>query len=160
MPPGETIANEHWDYPLPIAGAWIDPSTPKKDWPPNGYRSVLVPVLDEDNAGKLARSTTTSPDVRLLRPQLAARVEDDRRLPDRFPLMTRFYKKLFAGRLGFEESRRSERAARCWASQLDDLRAEEAFWVYDHRPCTSSGASAADRPAVQARPCPTGVGPA
>ena len=48
--------------------------------------------------------------------------------------MTRFYKKLFAGRLGFDEVATFRNEPRLLGVHVDDLRAEEAFWVYDHAP--------------------------
>ena len=134
VPPGKTIANEHWDYPLPIAGAWIDPSTPNKDWPTNGYRSVLIPVFDEDNAQKLRLlyDDLSAADYYVLSSPRAWRTIG--RLPDRFPLMTRFYRKLFAGELGYREVRSFKNEPRLLGVHVDDGDAEEAFWVYDHAP--------------------------
>ena len=134
VPPGETIANEHWDYPLPIAGAWIDPSTPKKDWPTNGYRGVLVPVFDEDNAQKLRTlyDDLSAANYYVLSSPRAWRTIG--RLPDRFPLMTRFYDKLFGGELGYDEVASFRNEPRLFGVHIDDGRAEEAFWVYDHAP--------------------------
>jgi hypothetical protein len=132
--PGAAIANEHWDYPLPIAGAWIDPATPKKDWPPNGYRGILVPVFDEDNAKKLQTlyDDLSAADYYVLSSPRAWRTIG--RLPDRFPLMSRFYEKLFEGRLGFDEVASFRNEPRLLGVHVDDGRAEEAFWVYDHAP--------------------------
>ena len=56
------------------------------------------------------------------------------RLPDRFPLMTRFYDDLFAGRLGYREIESFRSEPRLLGIRLNDLSAEEAFWVYDHPP--------------------------
>jgi hypothetical protein len=46
--------------------------------------------------------------------------------------MTRFYRELFAGRLGFAPTARFTSEPRLLGVTLDDLGAEEAFSVYDH----------------------------
>ena len=48
--------------------------------------------------------------------------------------MVRFYRELFAGRLGFEQVASFSSQPRLLGITLDDLDAEEAFWVYDHPP--------------------------
>ena len=58
------------------------------------------------------------------------------RLPGRFPLMTRFYDELFAGRLPFKRVATFESYPSLLGLELRDRRAEEAFWVYDHPPVT------------------------
>jgi hypothetical protein len=58
------------------------------------------------------------------------------RLPERFPLMRRFYDELFAGRLPFEPVATFESYPSLFGLELRDRRAEEAFWVYDHAPVT------------------------
>ena len=48
--------------------------------------------------------------------------------------MVRFYRQLFAGRLGFDARRGFTTEPELFGVRLDDLAAEEAFWVYDHPP--------------------------
>jgi hypothetical protein len=128
FPPGTAIANEHWDDPLPVGGNWTGGTT--------GFVGLEVPVFDPDDEHKL----------RILHEQLAAAdvyvLSSPRawntigRLPDRFPLMTRFYDELFAGRLPFERVATFESYPSLLGVELRDRRAEEAFWVYDHPPVT------------------------
>ena len=48
--------------------------------------------------------------------------------------MTRFYRELFAGRLGFARAASFSSLPQLAGVRLDDIGAEEAFWVYDHPP--------------------------
>jgi hypothetical protein len=48
--------------------------------------------------------------------------------------MSRFYRQLFAGRLGFSRVAEFTSEPELLGVRLHDLGAEEAFWVYDHPP--------------------------
>jgi len=95
VPPGTTVANEHWDWGLPLGVDGHDPfggmysglemqnyneDTPEK-------RSQLFGWLDETDYIFLASN------------RLYASIS---RLPARYPLTTEYYRALFAGELGFE----------------------------------------------------------
>jgi hypothetical protein len=119
---GSTIANEHWDDSLPLGG----------DFAP--YRGSTVPVFDADDATKLAKlyDALQPADYYVLSSPRAWRTIG--RLRDRFPLMVRFYRDLFAGRLGFRRVASFRSVPSLLGLKLDDVGAEEAFWVYDHPP--------------------------
>ena len=124
VPAGAVIANEHWDDSLPLG----------RDF--EQYRGVAVPVFDPDDAtklGKLDRALVDA-DYYIVSSPRAWRTIG--RLPDRFPLMVRFYRQLFAGRLGLEPVASFDVEPRLLGYNLDDRGAEEAFWVYDHPPVT------------------------
>jgi Dolichyl-phosphate-mannose-protein mannosyltransferase len=122
VPAGATIANEHWDDSLPVGGD------------AQRYRGETVPVFDPDDEAKMRKlyDTLGPADYYFLSSPRAWRTIG--RLPDRFPLMVRFYRSLFAGQLGFEEVASFRSLPTLFGLKLDDLRAEEAFWVYDHPP--------------------------
>jgi hypothetical protein len=46
--------------------------------------------------------------------------------------MPRFYRELFAGRLGFVRAKEFTSYPQLFGVELRDGSAEEAFWVYDH----------------------------
>jgi 4-amino-4-deoxy-L-arabinose transferase-like glycosyltransferase len=128
LPPGTTIANEHWDDPLPVGGNWTGGTT--------GFVGVEVPVFGPDDEQKLRilHEQLAQADVYVLSSPRAWNTIG--RLPERFPLMARFYDELFAGRLPFEQVAMFESYPSLLGLELRDRRAEEAFWVYDHPPVT------------------------
>jgi hypothetical protein len=130
VPSGATIANEHWDDPLPVGGLWIDPAATRSV--PGAYRGVVVPVFDADDPTKLRKlyDSLSGADYYVLSSPRAWNTIG--RLPDRFPLMTRFYRELFAGRLGFVRAEEFTSYPQLFGVELSDGGAEEAFSVYDH----------------------------
>jgi hypothetical protein len=122
VPAGSQIASEHWDDSLPVGGLAAS------------YALVTVPVFEPDDETKLRKlyDELSRADYYSLSSPRAWRTIG--RLPDRYPLMVRFYEHLFAGRLGFREIASFSSQPRLAGVELDDLDAEEAFWVYDHPP--------------------------
>ncbi len=97
IPAGSTIANEHWDdlLPLSLRGAGGDHN-------PTEYRMQTLPMYDADDPAKLKTlvdTLTTSDYIILASPRLYATIS---RLPQRYPISSRYYRLLFDGQLGFE----------------------------------------------------------
>jgi len=92
IPQGQTIAWEHWDDPLPFAIRENNPSI---------YRQIQLPSFDPDDAdkgNKIATTLSTSDYLVLSSNRAYGALE---RAITRFPLMHRFYQKLFSGLLGY-----------------------------------------------------------
>ena len=121
-PAGSRIGNEHWDDTVPVGGLARD------------YPLVIVPVFEPDDDTKLRKlyQPLSQSDYYVLSSPRAWRTIG--RLPDRYPLMVRYYDQLRAGKLGFEPVASFSSQPRLLGVTLDDLGAEEAFWVYDHPP--------------------------
>jgi hypothetical protein len=122
VPPGTTIATEHWDDSVPVGAA------------AQRYKGEVLPVFDPDDATKLRKlykGLSASKYYILSSPRAWRTIG---RLPKRFPIMSRFYHRLFADRLGFARVARFTSEPQLFGVQLHDLGAEEAFWVYDHPP--------------------------
>jgi hypothetical protein len=135
VPGGSAIANEHWDDPVPIGGHWVEASKGKGE-SPAGYRGIVVPVFDPDDADKLHKlydALSVADYYAVTSPRAWNTIG---RLPERFPLMARFYDELFARRLGFVPAATFTSYPGLFGIEIDDLHAEEAFWVYDHPPVT------------------------
>jgi dolichyl-phosphate-mannose-protein mannosyltransferase len=122
VPPGSSIGSENWDNSLPIGSA------------AQPYKLLTVPVFDPDDGTKLRKLynvLSTSDYYALSSPRAWNTIG---RLPGRYPLMVRFYRDLFAGRLGFKRVATFRSEPHLLGVHIDDLSAEEAFWVYDHPP--------------------------
>jgi Dolichyl-phosphate-mannose-protein mannosyltransferase len=122
VPRGTTVAIEHWDDSLPVGGLAQE------------YTGNVLPVFDADDADKLGKlyDGLSTADYYFLSSPRAWRTIG--RLPGRFPIMFRYYRQLFAGRLGFVRVARFASEPELFGVQLHDVGAEEAFWVYDHPP--------------------------
>jgi hypothetical protein len=122
VPAGASIANEYWDDPLPVGAR------------AQRYDGVQLPVFDADDEAKLKKlyDGLEGADYYVLSSPRAWKTIG--RLPSRFPLMVRFYERLFDDRLGFSESARFTVHPELFGVSFNDLGAEESFWVYDHPP--------------------------
>ncbi len=153
--PGSVITSEVWDDPLPIqvpaarvganglnytaAGALIDPGE---------YGNIGLNLYDPDTqqkASDLATSLTTANVVVISSQRLIGSIP---KLPDRYPMTTRYYQLLFAGDLGFHLVASFSAAPHLGSLTFGDSGADESFSVYDHPPVwiftrSGSGLSAA-----------------
>ena len=132
VPPGSFVAVEHWDDALPVGGPWG--TTRQQALALGGYRGIEVTVFNPDDERKVRdlHDALSRADYYVLSSPRAWNTIG--RMPDQFPLMPRFYDELFAGRLGFEEVATFTSYPEILGMEVDDLRAEEAFSVYDHPP--------------------------
>jgi hypothetical protein len=122
VPEGSSIVNEHWDDALPVRA------------PPERYRLRELAVFDPDDESKLRKlyDGLAGADYYVLSsPRASATIG---RLPERFPLMWRFYRLLEDERLGFRRAAEFTSYPSLFGVELVDEDAEEAFWVYDHPP--------------------------
>ncbi len=128
IPPGATLANEHWDDWLPIGG--VDGKMAYGD---NGlFKSVEMPNYEDDTPDKLNRLVTnlTQADYVVLS---SNRLYDSiPRLPLRYPMTSRYYDLLFRGELGFERVAEFTSYPTILGIQIPDQSAEESFSIYDH----------------------------
>jgi dolichyl-phosphate-mannose-protein mannosyltransferase len=122
VPPTSSIASENWDNSLPVGGA------------AQPYKLLTVPVFDPDDRTKLRKlyDVLSNSDYYAISSPRAWNTIG--RLPGRYPLMVRFYRDLFAGGLGFKRVAAFRSEPHLLGVHIDDLSAEEAFWVYDHPP--------------------------
>jgi hypothetical protein len=132
VPAGSSIANEHWDDALPVGGIWG--TTESEARRIGGYHGIQVPVFDPDDSTKMRKLYDALADADYYVLSSPRAWNTIGRMPELFPLMTRFYEELEAGRLGFVRAASFTSYPELAGVRLDDLRAEEAFWVYDHPP--------------------------
>jgi len=136
VPSGSTLALEHWDRALPLPmevdGVYRGSAS---------YTSILLPLYDEpDDAAKweaMAADLADSDYIVIATRRLYGSIP---RVPDRYPVTTRYYDLLLAGELGFAIEQEFTRPP-TWLNPrippLPDaapapLRPDESFVVYDH----------------------------
>ena len=125
IPFGSTILREHWDDGLPVSTALDSPTT-------HGYILEELTIYEPDNEEKLAYYSE-----RLSRGDYL--ILNSRRLygtlvnlSERYPLTSRYYRRLFAGRLGYEKVGEFSSYPSLFGVTINDDSSEETFQVYEH----------------------------
>jgi len=127
VPDGACIAYEHWDDRMPT-----DIPEPGGNASAHRYFQPQLPMYDDDTQEKyqLLRGTLMGCDYIVLASNRLWRTIP--RLPERYPMSSRYYDALFSGELGFEEIYAAETPPSLGPIVLDDQPADESFTVYDH----------------------------
>jgi len=128
LPEGSCIVGEHWEEGFPQT--WDEPGMN-----PEAHRlrrAQPLPMYEEDTAQKFEtlRDTLRNCDYLVLASNRLWRTIP--RLPQRYPMSTRYYQLLFAGQLGFERVYEWATPPRLGPWVIDDQSADESFTVYDH----------------------------
>lgn len=128
VPQGSAILAEHWDDSLPK-----DLQTPAGYYRGAfGYRVNDLPNYEEDTPAKfetIKRMVNEADYIILATNRLYRSIP---RLPQRYPMTTRYYELLFAGELGFELAAEFPSRPRIGPVEFNDDNADESFTVYDH----------------------------
>ena len=125
IPQGASIANEHWDDPLPLRVDGKDPFG-------GMYHGVEMQWYGEDTPEKrtLAIGWIDQADYIVLSSnRLYGSIP---RLPMRYPMTTKYYEWLFDGTLGFDLIGTFTSRPQLFGIEINDDDAEESFTVYDH----------------------------
>ncbi len=136
VPAWSTLAVERWDRALPLPRQIDDQARRKAEY---GVRTLTL-YAEPDDAEKwedLAWDLSASDYVILASRRLYGSIP---RLPDRYPVTSRYYEQLFAGNLGFELVGEFTRGPAWLNPRLpplpgavpEILRPDESFFVYDH----------------------------
>ncbi len=136
MPPGSTLAIEHWDRALPLP---LDMDGVARR--AGEYDMRILTLYDEpDDASKwetLAADLAASDYLIIATRRLYGSIP---RVPDRYPLASHYYTQLFSGELGFELVAEFTRGPEWLNPRIPPLpghapamlRPDESFVVYDH----------------------------
>ncbi len=122
--PESTIANEHWDDAVPFSSTTASPF--------EFQNRVDLEVYNADDQNKIPQLYQKLSQVDYIF------ITSDRarmtigRLPEDYPIMSRYYKFLDSGELGFTLAQTISSYPRLGNLEINDSEAEEAFWVYDH----------------------------
>ncbi len=129
LPAHGVVTAEHWDDDLPL---WL----PGHEEQRRGLTVLQLPVYDPESPAKLLKmlQAIDRADYLVLSSNRAS--DSLRRMPLRWPVMSRFYERLLGprsgDRIGLREVARFERFPSLGGWSLDSSLAEEAFSVYDH----------------------------
>jgi len=96
VPVGSTLMIEHWDQPLPI----LQGVGKHACW--NNYRIVEFAAYDADTPQKLAWLINTLPSVDYVVISSNRLYGSIGRMPERYPITSQYYRRLFAEELGFQ----------------------------------------------------------
>lgn len=141
VPIGATLTNEIWDDSLPIQvpGARTDATGAiytRAGHPinPGLYPEIGLDLYAEDTPDKASQlsSQLASADVVVISSQRLLRSIP--KFPDRYPMTTRYYDLLFAGKLGFTLAAHFADQPHFLGFTLNDTGADESYSVYDHPP--------------------------
>ena len=124
IPRGSAITFEYWDDPLPLPMGGL--------WPPNEYRQVQMELYWEDVPEKRDKLYAWLDEAEYIIMSSNRLYGSIPRLPDRFPMTTRYYEALFSGELGFEHLITFTSRPRVLGFEFVDDDADESFTVYDH----------------------------
>lgn len=124
---GSCLAVEHWDDRQPT-----DLPEPRGTARDHNYNQPILPMYDDDTQQKyeFIRDTLRNCDYVVLASNRLWRTIP--RLPERYPMSTRYYEALFSGELGFEPVYAAETPPQLGPLRFDDQPADESFTVYDH----------------------------
>ncbi len=127
IPDGSALGLEHWDDNLPFGLP-----EPGANMGTHGYRVVEFPLYEEDTAAKyeLLKERVRQSDYIILASNRLYRTIP--RLPERYPLSTKYYEALFSGALGFERVKEFTAYPSLGPFVINDDAADESFTVYDH----------------------------
>ncbi len=123
VPPGRTLAIEHWDDGLPLD---LDQRSHRD------YATVTLANYDDDTPAKLERLLADLDRTDYLIVSSNRLVDSIPRLPMRYPMTTRYYQALASGTLGFTRAAEFTSYPQLGSLRIPDQSAEEAFSVYDH----------------------------
>lgn len=127
VPPGSTLALEHWDDDLPLSLALSGRSRSIGE-----YQTVKMNLYEPDNEQKyshIVANLQESDYVILSSNRLYGSIP---RLPWRYPITSRYYELLFQERLGFELVATFTSYPSLLGLEINDDAADESFTVYDH----------------------------
>ncbi|MFH2022317.1 MAG: glycosyltransferase family 39 protein [Patescibacteria group bacterium] len=126
IPPGSVISQEHWDDGLPLRGG-------------DRFQSVEFPLYEQPDDQKKWLTMNQKIDqveyIILSSNRLSAplrKLNDCTLYQACYPLTAKYYRDLFAGRLGFEKVAEFTSRPNIFGLEINDDNADESFTVYDH----------------------------
>ena len=123
VPWERTLLIEHWDDKLPVK---LKGENPEK------YQYLTMKNYDpetEEKISKMADNLASGDYLILSSRRLSGSIPKD---PQDCPITSKYYDKLFAKKLGYQQVFQVTSYPRIWRWQINDDQAEETFQVFDH----------------------------
>lgn len=124
IPVDTPTLHEHWDDPIPLNL----PNMPGSGAYPGGE----LAMYDDDNPEKLAKLMQQLRDYDWIFVTSNRLYGSIPRIPERWPMATKYYEMLFSGELGFDLVHTETNYPSLFGFELNDDNSEESFTVYDH----------------------------
>lgn len=123
LPAGETLTFNEWDDPIPFG-------IPGQDG--GQYRILAMAPYAWDDESKIEKYVVDLAQADYVIETSNRIYGSVTRVPERYPVMIRYYEMLFSGELGFELVAEFTERPGMLGIELNDDGAEESFTVYDH----------------------------
>ncbi len=123
IPPGASLAGEHWDDGLPISLGALSQSL---------YQTTALPIYDlhtPEDVEKLSVTLSKTDYIVLNSRRLYGTL---RRLSEKYPYASSYYNNLFDEKLGFKKVQEFSSYPSVFGVTIPDDYSEETFQVYDH----------------------------
>ena len=127
LSPGSTLALEHWDDDLPLGTAVSGEPRSISE-----YRTVTMALYEPDDEAKYQEIVDNLREVDYIILSSNRLYGSIPRLPQRYPITTRYYELLFDEKLGFRLKKTFTSYPGLFGLTIVDDRADESFTVYDH----------------------------
>ncbi|HEX6820375.1 MAG TPA: DUF2298 domain-containing protein [Ktedonobacterales bacterium] len=140
IPAGSVVTSEIWDDGLPISvpaartANGVPETAAGNIINPGQYQALGLDLYAEDTPDKAATLSQQLASVNVVVISSQRLLRSIPKLPDRYPMTTRYYQLLFDGKLGFTLAAHFEAHPHLGPYALDDTNADESFSVYDHPP--------------------------
>ncbi len=123
VPDGSVIGNEYWDLGLPV-------NVPELAG--HSYETINLHLYADENAEKVQEIVAQLEQVDYIVLSSNRLIDSITRMPERYPMATRYYEALYSGELGFEQVAHFTSFPEVFGISIDDRSAEETLTVYDH----------------------------
>jgi YYY domain-containing protein len=123
IPPGETLTFNEWDDPIPYGIPGFNTGD---------YATLPMAPYSWDDEGKIDQYVAQLSQADYVIETSNRIYGSVTRIPERYPVMIRYYEMLFSGELGYELVAEFEQRPTLFGIELNDDNAEESFTVYDH----------------------------
>lgn len=123
IPPGSKVLGEHWDDGIPIPLGTLSPGR---------YNGEALTIYEPDNPAKVqyyADKLSGADYIIISSRRLYGTLTY---LPEKYPITSRYYKLLFAEKLGYKKVVEFSSYPNILGFEINDDSSEETFQVYDH----------------------------